>query len=71
MHAVDEKERRFPSRLEVAVFIEDTVVGQVMLVVRAIQFAFMNNSCRVINIVVAIDKANYRGQAREKRGWPR
>jgi hypothetical protein len=54
----DDKHRARPASLEIAVLVENTVVGQVVFVVDAGQGAIMNYCSSVIQVVLGIHKAN-------------
>src|SRR5258708_4121486 len=65
VYAVDQKEGRLVPGLEVAILIEDAVVGQVMFVIDSNQLPFVDHGGGVVDVMHAIDKTNYRGQARQ------
>src|SRR5579859_7832591 len=63
MHSIDEKDRRLVSRLEVAVLIENAVVGQVVFVIDTAEFSLVNDRGRVVDVMVTIHKPNYSSQS--------
>ena len=66
MYAVDEEERGFATGLEVAILVEDAVVGQVVLVVFPVELSLGNDGRRVIDIVITINEADDGSQPRER-----
>jgi hypothetical protein len=59
-HAED---RRLRAGLEVAVLVEDAVVGKILLAIDAGQPAIAHDGGRVVDVIVLIDEAHDEGQA--------
>ena len=61
--AIDHEYRALGAGLEVAVFIEDAVVGQVDLVIYAQKLSVVGHGGGVVDVALGVDEADHHGYA--------